>query len=118
MSNAKGTARRVRVERNTYRRPSDGKFEVGYRDSTGKQRWKVIVGGITAARAERDSILGAKGKGEIVQPNPRLRFDEAGARGRGRSATRSSGRKEKGKSSSRTRACDSMRRRIGGSRIR
>ena len=37
-------------------------------------------GGITAARAERDSILGAKGKGQKVQPNPRLRFGEAADR--------------------------------------
>ncbi len=72
-------ARRVRVERNIYRR-ADGRFEIGYRDSTGKQRWKVIAGGISAARAERDAILGAKGKGEHVQPNPRLRFDEAADR--------------------------------------
>ncbi len=72
-------ARRVRVERNIYRR-ADGCFEIGYRDSTGKQRWKVIAGGISAARAERDAILGAKGKGEHVQPNPRLRFDEAADR--------------------------------------
>lgn len=69
-------ARRTRVERNIYKR-ANGRFEIGYRDSAGKQRWKVIAGGITAARAERDAILGAKGKGENVQPNPRLRFDEA-----------------------------------------
>jgi integrase len=79
MSNAKATARRTRVERNIYRR-ADGKLEVGYRDSAGKQRWQTVPGGITAARAERDSILGAKGKGERVQPNPRLRFDEAADR--------------------------------------
>lgn len=53
---------RSRVERNIYRRP-DGKLEIGYRDSTEKQRWKVVEGGITAARAERDTILGARGQG-------------------------------------------------------
>ena len=71
--------RRRRVERNIYTRP-DGKFEIGYRDSGGTQRWKVVAGGIMAARAERDSVLGAKGKGKIVQPNPRLRFGEAADR--------------------------------------
>lgn len=34
-------------------------------------------GGITAARATRDDVLGRKGRGELVQPNPRLRFGEA-----------------------------------------
>lgn len=68
--------RRVRVERNIYKR-ADGRLEIGFRDSTGKQRWRTVQGGITAARAERDSILGAKGKGERVQPNPRLKFGDA-----------------------------------------
>jgi hypothetical protein len=63
----------MRVERNLYRRP-DGKQEIGYRDSAGRQRWKVVEGGITAARAERDTILEARARGDRVQPNPRLRF--------------------------------------------
>lgn len=78
-SNSSPTPRRTSVERNVYRR-SDGRFELGYRDSTGKQRWQVIDGGIMAARAERDAILGDKGKGKRVQPNPRLRFGEAADR--------------------------------------
>lgn len=76
---ASGAKRRESVERNIYRR-ADGKLELGYRDSTGTQRWRVVAGGITAARAERDAILGAKGKGEHVQPNPRLRFEDAADR--------------------------------------
>ncbi len=52
--------RRTSVERNIYKR-ADGRLELGYRDSTGKQRWRVIGGGIMAARAERDAILGDKG---------------------------------------------------------
>jgi hypothetical protein len=39
-----------------------------------------VEGGITAARAERDTILGARGRGERVQPNPRLRFGDAADR--------------------------------------
>lgn len=80
MSKAKATARRVRVERNIYRRQdADGHVihEVGYRDSTGRQRWRTVEGGIMAARAARDDVLGRKGRGERVQPNPRLRFGEA-----------------------------------------
>lgn len=75
--------RRLRVpdgskesNKNIYQRP-DGKFEIGYRDSSGTQRWKVIDGGIKTARAERDTILGARGRGERVQPSPRLRFGDA-----------------------------------------
>lgn len=84
MSTSKPTApRRTRVagqrNANIYQR-ADGTLEVGFRDSTGRQRWRTIHGGVLAARAERDAILGAKGKGERVQPNPRLRFDEAADR--------------------------------------
>jgi integrase len=72
--------RRVRVagakNRNLYWR-RDGSLEIGYRDSGGTQRWAGPFDTITAARAERDSILGAKGKGERVQPNPRLTFGDA-----------------------------------------
>src|SRR3954447_16775048 len=71
--------RRVRVERNIYRR-ADGKLEVGYRDSTSKQRWKGPFTTISAARRERDVLIGAKAKGSRVQPSPRLRFGDAADR--------------------------------------
>jgi integrase len=80
MSDANATARRTRVERNIYRRePVGGRaiHEVGYRDSAGRQRWKTVEGGIIAARAARDDILGRKARGERVQPNPALRFGDA-----------------------------------------
>ena len=83
MSSTQSSARRQRVERNIYKRTSAAGrtvYEVGYRDSAGRQRWKVVNGGITAARAERDDVLGRKGKGQAVQPNPRLRFGEAADR--------------------------------------
>jgi integrase len=76
MSKPSAPPRRVSVERNIYKR-ADGKLEVGYRDSTGKQRWTPVVGGITAARAVRDDVLGRKARGERVAPNPKLRFGEA-----------------------------------------
>jgi integrase len=77
-------SRRVRIERNIYESTrADGRrvIEIGYRDSTGKQRWKVLGPvGIKQARAERDSLLGRRGKGELVKPSPRLRFAEAAAK--------------------------------------
>jgi len=84
MSTADATPPRRRREpgrrnANVYRR-YDGRLEVGYRDSAGKQRWTRPFDTITAARAERDSILAAKGQGERVQPNPRLRFADAAER--------------------------------------
>lgn len=33
--------RRVRVERNIYRRPS-GVYEVGFKDGSAKQRWRTV----------------------------------------------------------------------------
>jgi hypothetical protein len=46
----------------------------------GEAALEVVEGGITAARAERDTILGARGRGERVQPNPRMRFGDAADR--------------------------------------
>lgn len=83
MSKANAPVRRERVERNIYRsRNAAGRevYEVGYRDSLGKQRWKRVDGGISAARSTRDDILGRKARHERVQPNPRLRFGEAADR--------------------------------------
>src|ERR1700692_2659027 len=51
--------RRERVEPNIYgRTAADGRqvFEVGYRDSTGRQRWRTVEGGIMAARAGRHDL--------------------------------------------------------------
>jgi hypothetical protein len=42
--------RRIRVESGIYKRPADGRLEIGWRDAQGKQRWRVVEGGIIAAR--------------------------------------------------------------------
>ncbi len=76
MSGSSGTPRRVRVERNIYRRPT-GVLEVGFKDASGVQRWRTVDGGITAARKLRDELLARRGRGETVAPNSRLRFGEA-----------------------------------------
>jgi len=76
MSKGKGsTARRVRVERNIYKRPT-GVFEVGFKDATGRQRWRTVDGGVQAARAMRDELLTQRRKGGRPA-NPRLRFGDS-----------------------------------------
>jgi integrase len=79
-------ARGERVMPNIYRR-TDAKgrerFEIAYRDSAGIQRWKTMPPDTTAtaARGERDRILGqreaaTKGLGQPVIPPVKLRFGE------------------------------------------
>ena len=79
MDDGAGTCRRVRVERNIYRRAS-GVFEVGFRDGSGRQRWRTVQGGITAARAVRDELVARRNRGEQVVSDARLRFSEAAGR--------------------------------------
>jgi hypothetical protein len=68
--------RRVRVERNIYRR-STGVLDVGFRDASGAQRWRTVDGGLMAARKVRDELLALRGRGATVAPASRLRFGEA-----------------------------------------
>jgi integrase len=77
MSNSASVPRRERVERNIYRRPT-GIFEVGYKDASGKQRWRTVDGGITAARALRDQLVAQRNRREPAPDNVRLRFGDAG----------------------------------------
>lgn len=70
--------RRMRVERNIYRRAS-GVYEVGFKDVDGRQRWRTVDGGISAARAVRDELLARRARGERVASTVRLRFGDAAA---------------------------------------
>jgi integrase len=79
MSKTNATARRVRVERNIYKRPT-GVYEIGFKDGAGVQRWRTVAGGLMAARALRDELLARRGRGERVALNPRLRFGDAAER--------------------------------------
>jgi integrase len=79
MGEKQNQPRRVRVERNIYRRVS-GVYEVGFKDGSGKQRWRTVNGGITAARAVRDELLSLRSRGERVTNNGRLRFGDAAHR--------------------------------------
>jgi integrase len=76
MINSPNAPRRQRVERNIYRRPT-GVFEVGYKDASGKQRWRTVDGGITAARALRDQLVAQRNRREAAPDNVRLRFGDA-----------------------------------------
>jgi integrase len=76
MSGPDHTQRRVRVERNIYRRPT-GVLEVGFKDGAGIQRWRTVDGGIMAARALRDDLLARRGRGEVVSRDARPRFGGA-----------------------------------------
>ena len=69
-------SRRVRVDRNIYRRPT-GILEVGFKDASGIQRWRTVEGGIMAARKLRDELLARRGRGETVAHDSRLRLGEA-----------------------------------------
>lgn len=79
MSRDSTGSRRIRVERNVYRRET-GVYEVGFRDGSGKQRWRTVDGGITAARALRDQLLARRSRGEQVETNNRLRIGEVAAK--------------------------------------
>lgn len=46
----------------------------------GKQRWRTVVGGITAARALKEELLARRRRGERVVTDGRLRFAEAAAK--------------------------------------
>lgn len=76
MKKNESSPRRVHVERNIYRRAS-GVYEVGFKDGGGKQRWRTVDGGITAARAVRDELLARRARGERVASASRLRFGDA-----------------------------------------
>lgn len=75
MSNA--TPRRIRVEPGIYRRPSDDRLEIGWRDAQSKQRWRVVDGGIKAARAALAQEHAKRARSERVASNPRLTFNAA-----------------------------------------
>ncbi len=73
MSNA---TRRSRVESGIFRRP-DKRLEIGWRDAQGKQRWRVVEGGIKAARNALAQEHAKRARGEAVAADPRLTFNDA-----------------------------------------
>jgi integrase len=67
---------RVTVERGISRR-EDGKYVIGWRDAGSKQRWRVVEGGLKAARAALAAEHAKRAKGEMVPQAPRLTFRAA-----------------------------------------
>lgn len=56
MDKSKSPSRRQRVQPGIYTRTDAAgreTFEIGFRDSQGKQRWRRVQGGIKAARSPR-----------------------------------------------------------------
>jgi integrase len=78
VSSSKPT-RRIRVERGIYRRPG-GSFEVGWRDATGRQRWRTVDGGVMAARRALAEAHTQRARGERPPADPRLTFAAAADR--------------------------------------
>ncbi|HEX3804976.1 MAG TPA: tyrosine-type recombinase/integrase [Solirubrobacteraceae bacterium] len=77
---SKGTPSRTRVEPGIQKRVlADGTevFDLSFRDSEGKQRRRVVRGGITAARKALRNEVGKRDRGERAQTDPRLTFNQA-----------------------------------------
>ncbi|PWU23423.1 MAG: hypothetical protein C5B48_08585, partial [Candidatus Rokuibacteriota bacterium] len=73
------TPRRVRVGPNLYRRPSDGKFEIGFTDSRGRWRIKTLRAATkTDAKAERDLFMSTLRAGQVAVPS-KITFAEVAA---------------------------------------
>lgn len=83
MAKASSQRRRQRVETGIYERSTaDGRkrFEIGWRDSQGRQRWREVDGGIMAARNALAVEHAKRARGERPAADPRLRFREAADR--------------------------------------
>jgi integrase len=69
--------RRERVEPGIWRRSTDGKLEIVWKDAGSRQRRRTIEGGIKAARAALAAEHVKRAKGEMVPEAPRLTFNAA-----------------------------------------
>jgi hypothetical protein len=77
---AETAPRRVRIEKGIYRR-GDGRLEIGFRDAQGKQRWRAVEGGITAARNQLAGEHAKRARGERVAADPRCGSTQQRTRG-------------------------------------
>jgi integrase len=60
--------RRVKTKAPGVYRSNSGKYEIQYRDSDGRLRFKTVEGGFEAAKAARADVLGRIRKGDAVRP--------------------------------------------------
>jgi integrase len=67
--------RRVRAERGIYRNPSTGGYEIQYTDSTGRVRWRRVVGGLREARHARAEVQARLGRGDLIVRGDRILAD-------------------------------------------
>jgi|1186.fasta_scaffold22243_3 integrase len=65
-----------RLNVGVYERP-DGRFEIGFTDANGRQRWRGPFDTITSARVERAKAVGNAADGRPVAADPRLTFGRA-----------------------------------------
>jgi integrase len=63
--------RRVHIERGIYFRDTQAgrRYEIVFTDSNGRQRWKVVSGGLREARAARAEVVAKLARGERVAPS-------------------------------------------------
>ncbi|MHB1571456.1 MAG: hypothetical protein ACYC0H_19935, partial [Solirubrobacteraceae bacterium] len=52
-------------------------YEIGYRDAQGKQRWRVVEGGIPAARSALAQAHSDRARGVRTAVDPRMTFNAA-----------------------------------------
>jgi integrase len=71
--------RRIRAERGIYYRSTAAgrRYEITFADSTGRQRWKVVPGGLREARLARAELTARTARGEQVLPPPARVVDVA-----------------------------------------
>ncbi len=64
-----------------YRERQDGRrrYEIGYRDSAGKQRWKAVPGNLKDSEAALEEVRGRLRRGERVAPTNQTFEDVARA---------------------------------------
>lgn len=80
MTDPPASSRRSRVEPGIYARVGgDGRpaYEIGWRDSHGRQRWRRVEGGVKSARAALALAHAQRARGERIADDPRLRFKDA-----------------------------------------
>jgi integrase len=68
---SKAQPRRVWVKDGIYRRPGAPKgrnYEIGYTDSDGRRRWRMIAGGLRDAEAAREEVRTRMRRGERIAP--------------------------------------------------
>jgi integrase len=67
----KANVRRIRADRGIYYREAQvgRRYEISYIDSTGRQRWQVVPGGLRDARAARAEVISRLARGERVAPS-------------------------------------------------